>query len=157
MRQFEPFRLPNRLSALLSPFEAMTNHELFHFYVERFVLKQEVIQRIPIYRPYVERLRSQVRRTDRWLEEALAQAVVLESRLVSRKAGYNRKAIKTMLVPEFRKFPEGYRQFECKPWSGPAQAHRFFAAQVVTAEERPSFTSTDLAAPKKLYRGSGAI
>jgi hypothetical protein len=133
-------------------FVAVVRHELFHFHVERFALRQEVIQRMPVYRPYVEQVKSQVRQTDRWLEEALAQAVVLESRRVSNKAGFDRETIKKILIPEFKKFPAGYGQFECESWGGPANAHRLFGSQIVTAQEHPGFIVTDLAVPKVEYQ-----
>lgn len=132
-------------------FIATYRHELFHFHVEQYATKQEVLQRRPIYKPYVEGVRTKVARTERWLEEALAQAVVLESRFVGRQVGMKKAQLQSVLAPEFRRFPAGYRDFDCKTFGGPEEAHCLLAAQIVTASEKPSFHATGLITPKVEY------
>lgn len=105
-------------------------HELFHFHVEVFATRLESSLRIPLYRPYVERVRTPVTNTAEWWEEALAQAVVLESRLVKRTLGIDSKYIDKYVIPYFRTFPEGYRRFECSSVGGPEAAHRILSAQI---------------------------
>ena len=109
-------------------------HELFHFHVELFATRLESALRRPIYRPYVEFVRSRVARTPEWWEEALAQAVVIKSRMVKRALGIGAAEMKTYIVPYFRTFPEGYNRFEClNVPGGVAGAHRILSAQIARA------------------------
>src|SRR5262249_52450709 len=123
---------------------------------ERFAIRQEVIQRKPIYRPYVSIVRTQVACTRDWLEEALAQAVVLESTLLRNRAGFPKKAIKKILILEFEKFPPGYRDFDCPTYSGPAMAHKYLGAQIARGEFTPQHLVTELATPLKEYSADSA-
>jgi hypothetical protein len=63
--------------ALRLAFFACYRHELFHFHVESFCVRQEVLTTRPVYRPYDRNVFQKTANTDQWLEEALAQAVVL--------------------------------------------------------------------------------
>src|SRR5262249_43258767 len=112
---------------------AVYRHELFHYHVERFATRLEVIQRVPVYRPYVDGVFARVARTDQWLEEALAQSTVLRSHFVARHGGFSRKLITAILRDEFLRFPAGYRDFDCKRYKGSERAHRAFGAQVARA------------------------
>jgi hypothetical protein len=129
-------------------------HEQFHFEVELYATRLESALRRPIYRPYVERVRGRVAKTDQWWEEALAQAVVLESKSVKRTLGIDAQYMKSHIVPYFRTFPEGYKRFECKGVSGGVDgAHRLLSAQIARAkieiseEER----NTDMSLAKREY------
>ena len=109
-------------------------HELFHFHVELYATRLESALRHPIYRPYVERVRTQVANTPEWWEEALAQAVVIGSKMVKRALGIDAKYIKAYIVPYFRTFPEGYKRFECASVPGRvAGAHAILSAQIARA------------------------
>ena len=92
--------------------------------------------------------------TSIWWEEALAQAVVLKSTTVKRTLQINSKYMNAHLVPYFRTFPEGYKQFECKSVGGDDVAHRIFSAQIARAQvsipEREINTGVSLA--KNEYR-----
>jgi len=149
-----PTPKPTLLTVLRLLFNVIYRHELFHYHVERFSLRQEVIQRKPIYRPYVDDVEPQVRGTERWLEEALAQAVVLNSTLLSNRSGLSKDAMRKVLIPEFDKFPPGYRDYECKSYGGVPKAHRYLASQIVTGAVKPSDQVTDLAIPKTEYNSS---
>ena len=131
-------------------------HELFHFHVELYATRIESSLRRPIYRPYVERVRALVANTSEWWEEALAQAVVLKSTMVMRKLGIDLKYMKAYVVPYFRTFPEGYKQFECKSVGGEHLAHRILSAQIARAQvsihERER--NTGLSVAKDEYRAS---
>ena len=81
-------------------FCAVYRHELFHYHVERFATRLEVLYRHPTYRPYVEDVRHKVAGTSRWLEEALAQAVVLNSSLVSKRSRYTKKRVQRRPLDE---------------------------------------------------------
>ena len=129
-------------------------HELFHWHVETFALEHEVLVRQPIYRPYVERVREPIRRQNpsQWWEEALAQAVVLESALVGRRSGIRLSLLRGFLKPDFKtRFGDGYRHFECKAVGGVQEAHRILSAQVARTQIGHDPRSTDLALIKDRY------
>src|ERR1700753_1665146 len=88
---------PSLLDVFRITFIITYRHESFHYHVESFSTKQEIVQRLQIYRPYVERLRRNVAGTERWLEEALAQAVVLESTFVERQLKLKNAQLRTLL------------------------------------------------------------
>lgn len=85
--QFLPDPKPSPLKVFQLLWLVTYRHELFHFHVERYATRLESALRRPIYRPYVERVRTPVMNSDKWLEEALAQAVVLVSTYVKRTLG----------------------------------------------------------------------
>ena len=129
-------------------------HELFHWHVETFALQHEVLVRRPVYRPYVEQVRYPIstHNPSQWWEEALAQAVVLSSRLVARRSGIPLKKLRKFLLPEFRiHFGDGYRHFECKSVGGVQEAHRILSAQVARVQQAHDPRSTDLALIKDNY------
>jgi hypothetical protein len=75
-----------------------------------------------------------VANTDRWWEEALAQAVVTDSRMVKRALGINGAYMKRYMIPYFRTFPEGYKRFECESVTGGVKgAHQLLSAQIARA------------------------
>ncbi len=129
-------------------------HELFHWHVETFALAHEVLVRRPVYRPYVERVEAYIRLNtpESWWEEALAQAVVLESRLLQNRSGFRLTQLRKFLVPDFKtRFPDGYRHFECTAVGGPDNAHRIFSAQVARTQLGHAPKSTALALAKDHY------
>ena len=129
-------------------------HELFHWHVETFALEHEVLVRRPVYRPYVEKVRVPISRNNpsQWWEEALAQAVVLDSKLVSRRSGFTLRTLRRFLIPDFRtRFGDGYRHFECTSVGGVQEAHRILSAQVARTQIEHDPRSTDLALIKDRY------
>jgi hypothetical protein len=129
-------------------------HELFHWHVETFALEHEVLVRRPVYRPYVEKVREPIRRRNpsQWWEEALAQAVVLDSTLVSRRSAIRKSSLRRFLIPDFKtRFGDGYRHFECTSVGGVEEAHRILSAQVARTQIEHDPRSTDLALIKDLY------
>jgi hypothetical protein len=134
-------------------FCAVYRHELFHYHVERFATRLEILCRRPTYRPYVEDVRHKVAGTSRWLEEALAQAVVLNSALVSNRSGYTKKKVQKILKPLFQTFGPGYRDFECTEFGGVDMGHSVLAAQVARGhvEIPPSTEATAFATPLREY------
>jgi hypothetical protein len=147
---------PKLLTLLNLLFNVTFRHELFHYHIERFAIRQEVIQRKPIYRPYVSEVRAKVAGTHDWLEEALAQAVVLESTLLRNRSGFSKEVIKKILILEFNKFPPGYRDFDCPTYSGPEIAHEYLGTQVARVELEPQHLVTELATPLKEYSADSA-
>lgn len=128
-------------------------HEQFHFHVERFAIRQEVLQRMPVYLPYDKQVFSnrKIVGTKDWLEEALAQAVVLESTWLYRRLGFKKHHLRPFLEDQFRGFGGGYRDFECKSHGGPDEAHKLLGAQVARAVCRPKRPATEFATPKREY------
>ena len=158
LHQHDEF-LPDPKPSLLKVFQFLYlftyRHEQFHFQVEMYATRLESALRRPIYRPYVERVRTHVMNTAEWWEEALAQAVVLKSTFVKRTFGIDTAYMKNYVVPYFRQFPEGYKRFECKSVpGGVAGAHRLLSAQIArTSIDIPeSERNTDLSLAKGEYR-----
>jgi hypothetical protein len=150
----KPKPQPSDVFCLL--FFAVVRHELFHYHVERFATRLEVLLRRPVYRPYVEDVRMKLANSPRWLEEALAQAVVLNSRLLTTRSGFTAAKAQRVLTPEFHSFGPGYRDFECETFGGPEAAHRYLAAQVArSVVDLPRGTeATGFATPLKEYYSS---
>ncbi|MDB4619121.1 hypothetical protein OAH15_00370 [bacterium] len=105
-------------------------HELFHYHVERYAFMLEVANRKPHYRPYVEKVRSAVANTEKWLEEALAQSVVLHSKILQDRSTYRKYDTLRILEREFKNFGPGYRDYDCTWTGGPELAHQRLGTQI---------------------------
>jgi hypothetical protein len=117
-------------------------HELFHFHTEFFATNFEVSIRKPFYKLHNEEVYERDRDTEDWLEEALAEATVLESRLVANRAGIKKPLLKKIYKEDLKTMPAGYRDYDCKKFGGPNQAHSVLAAQILhLSEEHPVPTS----------------
>lgn len=140
--------------AFFLAFYATYRHEQFHYHVERFATRQEVIQRSPIYLPYDGNVYSHpaIASTEKWLEEALAQAVVLKSRYLGSKLGRPIGGMRRILEKEFATFGPGYKDHECPTFGGVERAHLVLGAQVASAKQIPGFDVTEFATPKKEYQ-----
>jgi len=134
-------------------FLVVYRHEMFHYHVERHAFMLEVSNRQPHYRPYVEKVRALVSNTEQWLEESLAQAVVLKSRFVKGKTTISAKEVKELLRAEFSTFGNGYKHFDCKWTGGVAQGHRRLGTQIARGMDVASALEwvTDLSIPKTEY------
>jgi hypothetical protein len=153
--QFLPDPKPSPLKVFQLLWLLTYRHELFHFQVELYATRLESALRHPIYRPYVECVRTPVMNSERWWEEALAQAVVLRSNYVKRTLEIDSHYVNSYMVPYFLTFPNGYRHFQCKRISGGvAGAHRLLSAQIARTEiDIPEETwNTDLSLAKSEYR-----
>lgn len=139
-------------TALRLAFYSVYRHELFHFHVEWFAVRQEVLQRKAVYLPYDKEVFQKVANTEDWLEEALAQATVLESTLVAKKLHLSKASYRKLLETEFRRCGPGYRDFECAKFGGPEEAHKLLAAQIVSASQTPKSHATEPYTPKHEYR-----
>ena len=151
--------LPNPTPPVMSVFRLLWwltyRHELFHFHVELFATRLEICSQRPVYRPYVENVGAKVVNSPEWLEEALAQAVVLKSTLVRKALGVDARYMKKHVMPYFRDcFPAGYKDFECKSFKGAANGHRLFSAQISRGQLHPHPLNTDVALAKSEYRVS---
>ena len=131
-------------------------HEQFHFHVERFATRQEVLQRVPVYLPYDRKVFShpKIISTEHWLEEALAQAVVLESAWLYRRVGLQKRLVRSFLEDQFRGFGGAYRDFACTSKGGPEKAHKLLGAHIARAVYVPKTPVTEMATPKREYGAS---
>jgi len=113
-------------------------HETFHYQVESFATRIEMVQQKPIYLPFKYKIDPLVAHSQHWLEEALAEASVVRSRYVANK----NKDIKSIYISNMYKWhlnlmPPGYRDWECTLYGGPDEAHRYFASQLVEVSKDP--------------------
>jgi hypothetical protein len=130
-------------------------HEVFHYQVERFATKLEILSRTPIYKPYNRNVEWQVRGTEQWLEEALAESAVHTSRYIGGRTKLPRKFITHVLRTCSDNKPAGYRDYHCKTFGGPSNAHLIFASQIANQEVKPIFSSTSIATIKQKFINSG--
>jgi hypothetical protein len=141
----------SREHSLRLAFYVMYRHELFHFHVERFATRHEVLARIATYRPYDFEVFRPLAWTSSWLEEALANAVVLESKLVKGRVGLDTAAFQKLVGSFFDDMPPGYRDYRCTELGGTEEAHHLLAAQIIDASQSPTFSVTSIALPKNEY------
>ena len=130
-------------------------HEMFHYHVERYAFALEVMNRKPHYRPYIEQVRTPVAKTEKWLEEALAQAVVLSSTFIKNRTFLAPRDVVKLLKNEFKKFGPGYKDFECKWTDGVGHGHRRLGSQIASGKDVTNSAEwvTDIAIPKGQYFG----
>jgi len=103
-------------------------HELFHYHVERYAIKGEVYARRRMYLSYDQYV--VMADPNHSIEEALAQNVVLRSRLISRRTVLPRSTWEPGVVRLFKSFAEPYSLFDCSDWNGPENAHALLAGRV---------------------------
>ena len=129
---------------------AIYRHELFHYQVERFATKIELVIKKPVYR--ISRvLFKKVRNSEDWLEEALAENAVTESKLVTNRTKVNAELLTTIYERDLKDMPAGYRDYKCTKFGGPDAAHKLFASQIIESVLNPSITVTDLFSVKNEF------
>ena len=113
-------------------------HETFHYQVETFVTRMELIQNKPLYLPFQSYVEPLVINSKHWLEEALAESSVVRSRYVSNKnKGVKAKHITAMYEWHLKMMPPGYSDYECRAYGGPDEAHKYFASQLKEVKRTP--------------------
>lgn len=121
-------------------------HETFHYQVETFVTRMELIRNKALYLPFQAEVESLVQNSKHWLEEALAESSVVRSKYVSNKnKGVKAKHIKAMYEWHLKMMPPGYRDYQCHEYGGPDEAHMYFASQLKETARVP-----DAILPKSL-------
>lgn len=106
-------------------------HETFHYQVETFVTRMELIQNKALYLPFQSDVEPLVMNSKHWLEEALAESSVVRSRYVSNKnKGVKAKHIIAMYEWHLKMMPPGYSDYQCHEYGGPDEAHMYFASQL---------------------------
>ncbi len=127
----KPFHMLHRQEIKMLYYYAVYRHEFFHYQTEVFTTNAEVLSEKPLYINYKQYVEKYVRNTEHWLEEALAEATVLNSTLVMRKAKLSKAALKAIYEYDLQFMPPGYRDYECKHYSGPDNAHKYLASQII--------------------------
>ena len=129
---------------------AIYRHELFHYQVERFSTKIELITKKQVYEPS-RILFQQVMNSEDWLEEALAENAVTKSKLVSVRTNIKSSLLKEIYERDLQDMPPGYKDYKCLKFGGPEKAHRLFASQIIESMISPSITITDLFSVKNEF------
>lgn len=129
---------------------AIYRHELFHYQVERFATKVELITKKQVYRPS-RILFQQVMNSENWLEEALAENAVTKSKLVSVRTNIKSSLLREIYERDLQDMPPGYKDYKCLKFGGPEKAHRLFASQIIESMISPSITITDLFSVKNEF------
>ena len=82
VRSYGTPRAEDRPLLLRIAFEVLLRHEMEHFKVESFALSAELQRRKPLYVPYLMSVSADTYESDFCLEESLANATVLDSRVI---------------------------------------------------------------------------
>jgi hypothetical protein len=109
-------------------------HELFHYQTEKYATGFEVNCRKPYYLNYNSKIYQKYALTEDWLEEALAEASVLKSQLVSKRSSIPLTLMKKIYEYDLKSMPPGYRDYGCKKYGGEAKAHLYLASQILNLE-----------------------
>ena len=110
-------------------------HLLFHFHTEHFATSHEVLFRKPFYLKYSHGIFDKHAYTEDWLEEALAEDAVLGSRLVQKRSTIDHELGQKIYRHHLSLMPAGYRDYECRKFRGPKEAHANLAAQIIHRED----------------------
>lgn len=116
---------------------AVYRHELFHHQVERFSTKHEILTHQVNYKTYGSDVNWPNRNSEDWLEEALAEATVLNSIHVFRNIKIKPKTFRKLYEFDLKRMPPGYRDYHCKKFGGPEKAHQIFASQIMQCKINP--------------------
>jgi hypothetical protein len=130
--------LRNAMNTKLTEYEAylltatcMYRHELFHFQTEWFTTSMEILNRKPYYLEYERDIYHEYRLSEHWLEEALAEASVYKSRLVSNRTGVNSKTKNELYAIHSSMMPAGYRDYQCNFYNGQKEANKVLVSQIL--------------------------
>ena len=124
-------------------FFAVYRHELFHYQTERFATKLELITHQAHYKGLAN-INAQVCNSENFLEEALAEATVLDSILVSNRSEMDIEKIRKVYKYDLANMPAGYRDYACEKYGGHHKAHNIFASQIKEMKVNPAFILPDL-------------
>jgi len=126
-------------------------HELYHYQIERYATKFEIAIQKPFYKPYVENVRYKVQGTRHWLEEALAEASVLKSSLITHRTNIKKGLLKSIYEYDLQFAGPGYKDYKCEYYGGPEKANLYLGAQILTGKREPSHEITEFISPKYEY------
>ena len=113
---------------------AVFRHELFHHQVERFSTKHEILTHQVNYREYGDKVNWKTRNSENWLEEALAEATVLNSVHVRKNTKLDKRVFQELYEFDLKRMPPGYRDYHCRKFGGFEKAHQLFASQIIQCQ-----------------------
>lgn len=116
---------------------AVFRHELFHYQVERFSTKLEILNHKVSYKTYNSQVYWPTSNSEDWLEEALAEATVLNSVHVFRNIELKPKTFRKLYEFDLKRMPDGYRHYHCNKFGGYENAHKLFASQIAQGRIDP--------------------
>lgn len=116
---------------------AVFRHELFHHQVERFSTKQEILTHKVNYKSYWNSVYRLTSNSEDWLEEALAEATVLNSVHVFHNIDINASTFRKLYEFDLKRMPPGYSDYHCNKFGGYENAHRLFASQIAQCKIEP--------------------
>ncbi|MFN4763717.1 hypothetical protein ACKGJN_11375 [Gillisia sp. Q332] len=116
---------------------AVFRHELFHHQVECFSTKQEVLNHKVNYNAYGDNVNGPCSKSEDWLEEALAEATVLNSKHVYHNTKIKAPIFRKLYEFDLKRMPAGYRDYHCRKFGGPEKAHKLFASQIAQCKINP--------------------
>lgn len=116
---------------------AVFRHELFHHQVERFSTKQEILTHKVNFKAYQENVYGPTRNSKDWIEEALAEATVLNSVHVFYNIEIKSSVFRKLYEFDLKRMPPGYSDYHCSKYGGYENAHRLFASQIVQCKIKP--------------------
>ena len=116
---------------------AVFRHELFHYQVECFSTKQEILTHKVNYKTYKENVNRITRNSEDWLEEALAESTVLYSKHVFHHIKIKAQTFRQLYEFDLQRMPPGYKHYHCRKYGGPQQAKKLFATQISRAKTDP--------------------
>ncbi|NVO21229.1 MAG: hypothetical protein HXX13_16120 [Bacteroidetes bacterium] len=142
---FEYFKTDKytREETLLMYFFAVYRHELYHYQTERYATKLELTTHRSHYKALAE-IDKEVHHSPNWLSEALAEATVLNSLLVSNRSHMPLQRIQKVYSWDLQNMPSGYRDHACESYGGPNKAQLYFASQIKEMKVKPESILPDL-------------
>jgi hypothetical protein len=117
---------------------AVFRHHLFHFQVERFSTKIEILKHEVNYSNYLREVYEKCHESEDWLEEALAEVSVLNSTHVFKNTGIKFKTFGALYKYDLSSMPAGNRDYECEKFGGPDGAHALLASQIAQTTINPT-------------------
>ena len=116
---------------------AVFRHELFHHQVERFSTKQEILTHKVNYKAYWNNVYCPTSKSEDWLEEALAEATVLNSVHVFHNIEIKPSTFRKLYEFDLKRMPPGYSDYHCIRYGGYENAHKIFASQIAQGKIEP--------------------
>ena len=130
---------------------AVHRHEFFHYQTEVYATRAEILSHKPLYINYDRYVKKFVKNSSDWLEEALAESSVLNSRLVTKVTKVSKKALKALYEYDLQFMPPGYKDYKCVKYGGPLAAHIYLASQILQTKVNPLFFVPDNHTIKKEF------
>lgn len=118
---------------------AVYRHEFFHYQTEVYTTRAEILSQKPLYINYNRYVKRYVQKSADWLEEALAESSVINSKRITNLTRISSKALKALYQYDLKFMPPGYRDYKCLKYGGPTEAHVYLASQILQTKVKPSY------------------